>query len=299
MTALLRRGRLLDNLAALGELVASPAEQGGDQLVETLGILVDMVPGARWASFGERKRRVRPRTVASTGEPASMADAVQYQLGEGPTLQAIERRTPVVVSDATKDPRWPRFASSVESQLLIRSVLSVPLRGVRGNDASLNLYGDTTDAFDGPAIDVLPFAIAAADITLAGLRQRQRAHNLTRALLSNRRIGVGVGILMAQNHWTEDEAFAALGELSQALNRKVADLAEEVCLTGTLPSAPAGASGPGAALRPPDSASDGVAEREARRTGAAHSPASILPTRMPSPPSASRGAGTAACRESP
>jgi hypothetical protein len=230
--------RLADGLAALTALVAVPAEESGDQLVETLRVLVDLVPGARWATLGERKRRVRPQTVASTNEQAWLADAVQYHLGEGPTLQAMDRRVPVVVSDVTNDPRWPRFAASVLSQLSVRSVLSVPLRGVRGKDASLSLYGDTSDAFDASAIAVLPIAVASADITLAGLRQRQRAQNLNRALGSNRRIGVSVGILMAQHQWTEEEAFNALGEVSQALNRKVADLADEVCLTGTLPAPP-------------------------------------------------------------
>ncbi|WP_170315476.1 GAF and ANTAR domain-containing protein [Nakamurella deserti] len=232
--------RLADQLAALTTLVAVPAEEAGDQLVETLEVLVGIVPGARWATLGERKRRVRPQTVASTGEPGWLADAVQFHLGEGPTLQAMDRRQPVVVSDATRDPRWPRFAASVAAQLRVRSVLSVPLRGVRGKDASLSLYGDISDAFDGAAVEVLPIAVASADITLAGLRQRQRAQNLTRALASNRRIGVSVGILMARHQWTEEQAFDALGEVSQALNRKVADLAEEVCLTGTLPSPPEG-----------------------------------------------------------
>lgn len=228
-----------DGLAALAALVAVPADDdSSDQLVETLHVLVALVPGARWATLGERKRRVRPQTVASTGEAAWLADAVQYHLGEGPTLQAMDRRMPVFVTDATTEPRWPRFAAAATSQLAIRSVLSVPLRGVRGKDASLSFYGDSSDAFVGSAIDMLPVAIASADITLAGLRQRQRSQNLARALGSNRRIGVSVGILMAQHHWTEDEAFNALGVVSQALNRKVADLADEVCLTGTLPSAP-------------------------------------------------------------
>ncbi len=230
---------MAESLAALTALVAVPAEEVGDRFVETLEVLVEIVPGARWATLGERKRRVRPQTIASTGEPAWLADAAQYHLGEGPTLQAMDRRQPVVVGDASRDPRWPRFAMSVCSQLQIRSVLSVPLRGVRGKDASLSFYGDTSDAFHGTAIEVLPLAVASADIALAGLRQRHRAQNLARALVSNRRIGVSVGILMAHHQWSEDEAFTALGEVSQALNRKIADLADEVCLTGTLPSMPA------------------------------------------------------------
>ncbi len=229
-----RHARLTEGFGALAALVATPAEDDGDRLVDTLEVLLTMVPGARWATMGERTRRVRPQTVATTGESGRLADAVQFRLGEGPTLRALERRVASAVSDLTVDRRWPRLAA-MAADLPVRSVLALPLRGAQGRDASLTLYAPTADAFEDAALQLMPVTVASADIALAGLRQRQRAQNLNRALLSNRRIGVSVGILMAQHQWTEDQAFQALGDVSQSLNRKVADLAEEVCLTGALP----------------------------------------------------------------
>jgi hypothetical protein len=74
---------------------------------------------------------------------------------------------------------------------------------------------------------------------LADLRARVRtaetkAAHLEFALVTNRRIGIAVGILMCRLGVTEDRAFAVLCKHSQDHNVKVRDLAEEVIYTGTL-----------------------------------------------------------------
>ena len=61
-----------------------------------------------------------------------------------------------------------------------------------------------------------------------------RAAGLERALMTNRRIGIAVGILMCQRQLTADQAFAILRTHSQHLNLKVRELAETVIYTGTL-----------------------------------------------------------------
>jgi AmiR/NasT family two-component response regulator len=58
--------------------------------------------------------------------------------------------------------------------------------------------------------------------------------NLEIALKSGRRIGMAMGILMAQFRIREDAAFDMLREASQNRNRKLRDLAEDVILAGTL-----------------------------------------------------------------
>lgn len=59
--------------------------------------------------------------------------------------------------------------------------------------------------------------------------------NLQLALVSNRRIGTAIGILMAHRRITDAAAFELLREASQRLHRKLRDIAEDVVLTGTLP----------------------------------------------------------------
>ena len=79
----------------------------------------------------------------------------------------------------------------------------------------------------------------AFSAVLADLRARVRtaetkAADLEFALVTNRRIGIAVGILMCQLRVTEDRAFAVLCKHSQDHNVKVRDLAEEIIYTGSL-----------------------------------------------------------------
>ena len=51
---------------------------------------------------------------------------------------------------------------------------------------------------------------------------------LREALVSNRRIGMAMGILMRDRNVDEQEAFAVLRRISQNSNRKLRDVAEDV-----------------------------------------------------------------------
>jgi ANTAR domain len=79
----------------------------------------------------------------------------------------------------------------------------------------------------------------ALSTVLADLRARlgaaeDKAAHLEFAMVTNRRIGIAVGILMCRLRVTEDQAFAVLCKHSQDHNVKVRDLAEEVIYTGSL-----------------------------------------------------------------
>ena len=87
-----------------------------------------------------------------------------------------------------------------------------------------------------PAAPVQRFdVLTVLDQLQARIRSaEERAAGLQRALASNRRIGMAVGILMCQRRLTEDQAIALLKTHSQHCNIKVRELAETVIFTGTL-----------------------------------------------------------------
>ncbi|WP_336030561.1 ANTAR domain-containing protein [Geodermatophilus sp. FMUSA9-8] len=66
-----------------------------------------------------------------------------------------------------------------------------------------------------------------------------RADDLERALLSNRRIAMAVGIVMSRYRVHEDEAFGRLRQVSQRSNVELRDVADQVVHTGDLPVVPA------------------------------------------------------------
>jgi AmiR/NasT family two-component response regulator len=58
------------------------------------------------------------------------------------------------------------------------------------------------------------------------------AEHLQLAVVSNRRIGMAMGILMERHRLTEDQAFERLRDLSQRRNVKLRDLAEQMIYIG-------------------------------------------------------------------
>lgn len=59
--------------------------------------------------------------------------------------------------------------------------------------------------------------------------------NLEIALTSNRHIAMAIGILMATQHLSADQAFDLLRSASQSQHRKLRELAEAVLFTGHIP----------------------------------------------------------------
>ena len=76
--------------------------------------------------------------------------------------------------------------------------------------------------------------------TIALLREerevdQRQIENLQVALTTARRIGMALGILMAERKISGDAAFELLRMVSQNTHRKLRDVADEVVETGALP----------------------------------------------------------------
>jgi AmiR/NasT family two-component response regulator len=59
-----------------------------------------------------------------------------------------------------------------------------------------------------------------------------RTEHLQRALVTNRQIGIAMGILMERHRLTQEQAFDRLRDLSQRSNVKLRDVAEQIIYTG-------------------------------------------------------------------
>lgn len=180
------------------------------------------------------RRNRPPTTVAATDEVPERVDALQHRLGEGPCLDPAEDAVVTLSPDVARDERWPTFGPACRAETQVRSVLSTRLLLGGTDSAALNLYS-ATEAFDDHDVAAMsifvPFASVAAQ---ASLREQEASH-FEAALSSSRRIGTAIGIIMARELVTSEEAFERLRTASQTLNRKLRDIAEEVQRTGTLP----------------------------------------------------------------
>ena len=224
---------LADAMRSLSDRVAGDPGQPLDQLV---AVAVERVPGARWASVS-MLRGDQFTTAASTAEQAARADALQYEIGSGPCVDAVLEDSVYVTGDVSGETRWSEWGRRSHAEMGIRSVLSQRLHHHdtgAGVLAGLNIYSDARDAFDGDAVAVGLILATHGALVFSELLATSRAVNLGRALQSNREIGVAMGILMQQHHFTRQEAFDVLRVASQNSNRKLADVATEVADTGTL-----------------------------------------------------------------
>jgi len=216
----------------LSERMADHVDRPLEHLVS---VAVDTVDGARWASVTVLRAN-QFSTAASTGDQAVRADALQYELGTGPCVDAVLQDSTYVTGDVGSEPRWSTWGRRASTEVGVHSVLSqrLHLHEQVGVVAGLNIYSDAKDAFDRAAVGVALILATHGAVVLSDQLAGNRARNLTKALQSNREIGVAMGILMQQHRFTRQEAFDVLRVASQNTNRRLADVAVEVADTGTL-----------------------------------------------------------------
>ncbi len=199
---------------------------------------VDTVEGCDHAAISVVRRHGGIETVAATDDVAPRVDAIQYEVGQGPCLDAITEHEVYLIDDLAADERWPPFSHRAAQETGVRSMLSFRLFVEKDTIGALNLYSRRPDAFDEHARAVGTVLAAHAAIAVQGAQQRERAEQLDRALESNREIGMAMGVLMAQGRMTQQEAFTVLRRASQHLNRRLHDVAVELVDTGRLPQRP-------------------------------------------------------------
>jgi GAF domain-containing protein len=187
------------------------------------------VPGAQYAGIALITGREFV-TRAASGELVERIDRVQYQAGEGPCLDAARHHETVRCDDLRTEARWPRFVGQA-ADLGVLSVLSFQLFAGDDSFGALNLYAANPGAFgaDSESTGIL----LASHAALAMAAARTQAGLLT-ALDSREIIGQAKGILMERYKITGVQAFGLLVASSQAVNRKLRDIAEHLVATGEL-----------------------------------------------------------------
>jgi GAF domain-containing protein len=175
------------------------------------------------------RRKIEPR--AWTSDLPRMVDSLQERLRQGPCMDAVWEQQVVRVDDVGADERWPEFARQA-ADLGVRSMMCFQLFVSGDQLGALNMYSRTRSAFDDESQDIgLLFASHAA-VALAGAEHES---NLRTGMSHRDVIGQAKGILMERHRLTADQAFDVLARVSQEMNRKLVDVAQEVSDTGAVP----------------------------------------------------------------
>ena len=199
---------------------------------------VEAIPNACAAGLTLIHADEPPRTLAATDPLVEQVDAIQYDTGEGPCLEAIEQNDLASTDDLEHDDRWPKFAAGAVAETPVRSMFGV--RILLGGDSrgALNFYATEVNAFSELDRGVGAIFSTLASLALQSAVEQRKSENLLVALESSRQIGMAMGILMASKLLTAEQAFEQLRTASQHLHRRVREVAEEVTETGQLPPLP-------------------------------------------------------------
>ena len=171
---------------------------------------------------------------AYTHDAALHGDRLQYELQEGPCMDAVWEHDIVISSDLEQDRRWPQWGPRVVSELGVRSMMCVQLfTDSKPTLGSLNLYSWNPHAFtmDGDRNEGLALGAHVAVALVAA----QEIEGLTTALSNRTTIGQAEGILMERFGISPERAFQVLRRVSSHSNTKLHAVAAELVDTRKLP----------------------------------------------------------------
>ena len=177
-------------------------------------------------------------TLGSSGAPARNYDELQFTLGEGPCLDAVTRRIPILVVDlaAPEEARWPAYRPALLAYQ-IRSVYAIPVVVAGEFVGALDLFR----AQPGPLPDGhLAGAVAAAELATIPLLDLLDA-DLQAAVadpnsnawielntLSRSEVSQATGMLVAQLEIDPAEALVRLRAHAYATGRAATDVARDI-----------------------------------------------------------------------
>ncbi|GAA4900708.1 GAF domain-containing protein [Actinomycetospora succinea] len=228
-------GGVADAFVALADALFSvPQERGVVGVVErVIEAARAIVPGADVVSVVLRNPDGRLDTVAASHPVAQKADALQDEVGDGPSHTAMHRTGVGAAMDRLTGPdtTWPTFGARAAADLELGAVLATGMfpGGEPPRFGALNFYSWSSDGLDAVdrdlALVLAAHAATAINAVQATTASELRESQLLDALRSRDVIGQAKGVLMERRGLTADEAFDVLRRTSQDLNVKLRDVA--------------------------------------------------------------------------
>ena len=158
-------------------------------------------------------------------------DQAQYEVGEGPCLEAWRTKGPVMIESTVEEGPWPEFRRTAADHGVL-STLSLPLVAGEVSLGALNFYAPERSAFAPHDVEGASTFATQAAVVLANAQGYWDAYDygqrLSVAMETRGVIDQAKGILMAQSAVDSAEAFELLRHASQRENRKLRDIATEI-----------------------------------------------------------------------
>jgi GAF domain-containing protein len=177
-------------------------------------------------------------TLGSSGAAARVYDELQFTLGEGPCLDSVALRAPVLVADLANvnDVRWPGYGPAMLDHK-IRGIFAIPVVLAGEFIGALDLFRAKPGELP---VEHLAGAVVAAE--LAGMPLLDLMHSDLQAAvddpnscawaefnaLSRTEVSQATGMLVAQLGAEPAEALVRLRAHAYATNRSATDVARDI-----------------------------------------------------------------------
>jgi GAF domain-containing protein len=224
----------LDELStALGRIMGLLlTEEKVDQAVQYLSRAVkDSIPGTLGAGVSILDPHARPVSSGSTDSVVEHADALQYELVQGPCLTAWAMQESILIHDVAAEARWPNWSAAVVG-LPIRSVISTPLIANGQALGAMKIYAATPGAFEDATTALMELFASPAATLLSHIQTAETperiSESLQAALYSRDLINRACGILMERRTLTEDAALQHLMRRARATRSTLREVSATV-----------------------------------------------------------------------
>ncbi|GGG67409.1 transcriptional regulator [Kocuria dechangensis] len=199
-----------------------------DQLARVARAVIGPAVGAGASLFDDTGRA---GSTGATDVLTAAADALQYELGEGPCLSAWATAAVVRIDDTAPESRWPDWYAAAHAQD-IRSVLSTPLVLGGRRVGAMKVYAGDPGAFTVEDEGTLGLLAAAVAVLLGCAQPADAPHRLSAslqaALADRQEVGVAVGVLMERHGTDVQEARAALLDEAVLQERPLAQVVRQI-----------------------------------------------------------------------
>jgi GAF domain-containing protein len=176
-------------------------------------------------------RQRKAATVASSGAAAQAISQFECRSSDSPGMAASVDQLTAHIPDLEQEDRWPGYAEALLSHG-IRSVLAIPFQLEGETKATLVLYSHRSGRFEGrimeTAEDFVRQTSLALRLAVRFAHYSETAAHLRATLETRTVIDMAVGIIMAQNRCSQQEAFDLLKAASSTRNSKLRNVAAAV-----------------------------------------------------------------------
>ncbi|MCU1436271.1 MAG: response regulator receiver protein [Pseudarthrobacter sp.] len=176
-------------------------------------------------------RQRKAATVASSGAAAQSISQIECQSIDSPGMAASVDQLTVHVPDLRDEGRWPEYTEAVLGHGIL-SVLAIPFQLEGETKATLLLYSHRSGRFEGrileTAEDFVRQTSLALRLAVRFAHYSETAAHLRATLETRTVIDMAVGIIMAQNRCSQQEAFELLKAASSTRNSKLRNVAAAV-----------------------------------------------------------------------